>query len=152
MREMFNEAIEDGDSYKILLATETSSKFERGFVFDTNTTTFYHYIVGYRTSDNQVALVQIDRNLAQHSEGVLLDMDEVVEVTYNPKYMQACLIYRKGYGSYGEILDLRDTGSKTVYGISNTVQPAEREAFLDFLEAMHNRLAQAGFKQDKWKR
>ncbi|MDE7212824.1 MAG: hypothetical protein K2O03_15465 [Lachnospiraceae bacterium] len=152
MREMFNEAIEEGDSYSLLHATQTSSKFERGFVFDTNTTTFYHYILGYRTSDNQIALVQIDRGLTQHSEGVLLDMDEVVEVTYNPKYTQACLTYRKGYGSYGEILDIGDTGSKTAYGIPNTVQPQEREAFLDFLEAMHNRLAEAGFKQDKWKR
>ncbi len=152
MREMFNEAIGDGDSYLILHATQTSSKFERGFVFDTNTTTFYHYILGYRTSDRQIALVQVDRGLTQHSEGVLLDMDEVVEVTYNPKYSQACLAYRKGYGSYGEILDIGDTGSKTAYGIPNTVQPQEREAFLDFLEAMHNRLAEAGFKQDKWKR
>lgn len=152
MREMFNEAIPEGGSYEILHATQTTSKFERGFVFDTNTTTFYHYILGYRASDNQIALVQVDRGLTQHSEGVFLDMDEVVNISYNPKYTQACLQYRKGYGSYGEILDIGDTGSKTAYGIPDTVQPQEREAFLDFLEALRSRLEQAGHKQEKWKR
>ena len=39
MRELFNEAVADGDTYEILHATETSSKFEKGFVFNTNTTT-----------------------------------------------------------------------------------------------------------------
>lgn len=48
MRELFNEAVADGDTYEILHATETSSKFEKGFVFNTNTTTFYYYILGYR--------------------------------------------------------------------------------------------------------
>lgn len=152
MREIFNEAVEEGDSYTILHATETSSKFERGFVFDTNTTTFYHYILGYRASDNQIVLVQIDRDLTEHSEGVFLDVDDIVRVSYNPKYTQACLEYRKGYGSYGEVLSIGDTGSKTAYGIPNTVQPQEREAFLDFLEAMRSRLEQAGQKQEKWKR
>lgn len=30
MRQMFNEAVADGDSYKILHATETTTKFEHG--------------------------------------------------------------------------------------------------------------------------
>lgn len=152
MREMFNEAVNEGDSYTILHATETSSKFERGFVFDTNTTTFYHYIVGYRTSDNQIVMVQIDRDLTQHSEGIFLEMNEIVKVSYDPKYTQACLEYRKGYDSFGEILNIGDTGSKTAYGIPNTVQPQEREAFLDFLESMRSHLEQGGHKQEKWKR
>ncbi len=152
MREMFNEAVEEGDSFTILHATQTTSKFERGFVFDTNTTTFYHYILGYRTAGHQIVLVQIDRDLTQHSDGIFLEMDEITGVSYNPKYTQACLQYRKDYGSYGEILDIGDTGSKTAYGIPDTVQPQEREAFLDFLEAMRSSLEQAGHKQEKWKR
>lgn len=152
MREMFNEAVEDGDSFTLLHATQTTSKFERGFVFDTNTTTFYHYILGYRTCDSQIVLVQVDRDLTQHGDGIFLETDEIVGVSYNPKYTQACLRYRKGYGSYGEILNIGDTGSKTAYGIPDTVQPQEREAFLDFLEAMRSRLEQAGQKQEKWKR
>ncbi|MDE5803041.1 MAG: hypothetical protein K2I22_09030 [Lachnospiraceae bacterium] len=154
MREMFNEAVEEGDSYEILRATETSSKFEHGFVFDTNTTTYYYYILGYRKSDGKVVMVQIDRELKQHSDAFFVDMDAVVGVNYYPKLKQACLIYKKGYGSYGEILNIYDTGSKTAsgIGITNIVQEQEREGFLDFLEGVRSRLEQAGHKQEKWKR
>lgn len=152
MRQMFNEAAEEGDGYEILHATQTSSKFEHGFIFDTNTTTFYHYILGWRQSGDKIVLVQIDRDLTQHSEAFFVDMEAVTGVHYNPKYSQASLIYRKGYSSYGEILDIGDTGSKTMYGIANTVQKEEREAFLDYLEGLRSRLEQAGHKQEKWKR
>ena len=64
MREMFNEAVADGDSYEILRATETSSKFEHGFVFDTNTTTYYYYILGYRKSDGNVVMLHMKRDLS----------------------------------------------------------------------------------------
>jgi len=152
MREMFNEAVEDGNSYAILHATETSTKYERGFVVDTNTTTVYHYIVGYRRSDDRVVMVQIDRELSQHSEAVFIDMDSVAQVHYEPKLQQASLIYKKGSRGYGEVMNIRDTGSKTVAGIPNTVQGQEREQFLDYLEDLRSRLEQKGFKQEKWKR
>lgn len=152
MREMFNEAVADGDTYEILYATETSSKFEKGFVFNTNTTTFYNYILGYRKSDYKIVLVQTDHELDMHSDAFFVDMDAVVNVHYNPKQIQACLTYQKDYGSYGEILTIDDTDSKTMYGISNIAQKDEREAFLDFLENVRGRLEQKGYKQEKWKR
>lgn len=152
MRQIFNEAVADGDSYKILHATETTTKFEHGFVFDTNTTTFYHYILGYRQSDHKIVLVQIDRDLTQHSEEIQIDMSAVVEAHYAPKYYQACLQYKKGHPQYAEILNIGDTGSKTVAGIPNMVQKEEREAFLDYLEILRSRLEQQGNKQEKWKR
>lgn len=49
-------------------------------------------------------------------------------------------------------MDIGDTGSKTMYGIPNTVQPQEREVFLDFLEKLRSRWEQEGHKQEKWKR
>lgn len=152
MRKMWNEAVENGDSYEILLAGQTSSKFERGLVFDTNTTTFYHYIVGYRKSDWSVVMVQIDRELTQHTEPFFVDMSMVEKVSYDAKLKQAWLIYCKGYHDYGEQFNISDTGSKTMAGITNTVQPEEREKFLDFLEELRSRLEQQGYKQEKWKR
>lgn len=146
MRQMWNEAVEDGDSYEILHATQTTSKFERGFIFDTNTTTFYHYIVGYRKSDSQVTLVQIDRELTRHTEPFHVDMGAVVGVAYYPKQQQAWLLYRKGYEGYGEQFNLGDSGSKTVAGIADLVQKEEREAFLDFLEGLRSRLEIEGHK------
>ena len=152
MRQMFDEAVEEGNSYEILHATQRTTKFEKGFFIDTNTTTFYHYILGYNKDYDKVVMVQIDRNLTQYSEPYEVDMDSVVGVTYNPKYFQACLKYRKGYGDYGELLDIGDTGSKTMYGIPNTVQKEEREAFLDYLEGLRSRLQEQGHKQEKWTR
>lgn len=152
MRKMWNEAVENGDSYEILHASQTTSKFEKGLVFDTNTTTYYHYIVGYRKSDSRVGLVQIDRELTQHTEPYFVDMSAVVGVTYYAKYQQAWLIYRKNYGDHGEQFNINDTGSKTMAGIANMVQKEEREKFLDFLEELRSRLEKEGHKQEKWKR
>ena len=152
LREIFNETVEDGDSYEVLYASMNSSKFERGFVFNTNTTTFYYYVLGYRRSDFRVMLIQVDSTLENHSEAVPIDMDSVVNVSYDPKISKACLQYRKGYGSYGELLDIGGTSSKTMYGPKNIYQPEERERFLDFLETFRSHLEQKGYKLDKWKR
>ena len=34
MREVFTEAVKDGDTYEVLYAYMSTSKFERGFIFD----------------------------------------------------------------------------------------------------------------------
>ena len=127
MRNIFNEAVADGESFEILHAMETSTKFKRGLVTDTTTTTYYHYILGYRKRDDKM-------------------------LSYNPKLSHANLIYKKGTSDYGEILNIGDTGSKTMYGISNTMQKEEREKFLDYLETLRAKLEARGFKQEKWKR
>lgn len=97
-------------------------------------------------------MVQIDRELTQHTEPFFIDMSMVEKVSYDAKLKQAWLIYRKGYNAYGEQFNISDTGSKTMAGITNTVQPEEREKFLDFLEELRSRLEQQGYKQEKWKR
>ncbi len=73
MREVFNEAVKDGDTYEILYAYMSTSKFERGFVFDTNTTTFFYYITGVRQTDFSLVLVQTDTALQGHSEPFYVD-------------------------------------------------------------------------------
>ena len=152
MRELFNKEVDDGDTYKILHATQQTYKFERGFVTNTNTTTFYHYILGYRTDDEKIVLVQTDAELTHCSDAFYVDMDSVVDVSYNPKIKMACLKYPKNSPQYGELLYLSDTGSKTMAGMPNMVQPQEREAFLDFLESVRSRLERQGKKLEKWKR
>ncbi len=152
IREIFNEAVEDGDSYEVLYAYMNSSKFERGWIFDTNTTTFYYYVLGYRKSDFDVILIQVDSELKEHTDACHIDMDSVVNVSYDPKITKACLQYKKGYGSYGELLAIGDTSRKTIYGPKNINQPEEREGFLGFLESFRAVLEQKGCKLDKWKR
>lgn len=152
MREIFNKTVENGDSYDILYAYMTSSKFEHGFVFDTNTTSFYYYIVGYRKSDFNVVLIQVDSNLGDYSEACPIDMSKVVNVSYNSKYQQLCFIYEKGSREYGELLNISGTDSKTLYGPKNIYQVEEREKFLDFAEDFRTHLQEKGYKLEKWKR
>lgn len=152
MREIFNETVEDGASYEILYALMTSSKFERGFVFDTNTTSFYYYILGYRRSDFRMVLIQVDSGLKEHTEAYFVDMDKVVNVSYDPKICQVCFEYDKKSEKFGELLEIKGSSRKTLYGPKNIHQPEERERFLDFAEAFRSILEQKGYKLDKWKR
>lgn len=152
MREIFNKTVQDGDSYEILYAYMMSSKFERGFVFNTNTTSFYYYIVGYRKSDFDLVLIEVDSNLGDYSDAYHVEMDKVVNVSYNPKYQQLCFRYEKHYGSYGELLYISSTTSKTMYGPKNIYQPEEIEKFLDFAEDFRTSLEEKGYKLEKWKR
>lgn len=152
MREIFNKTVRDGDTYEILYAFMTTSKFERGFVFDTNTTSFFYYIAGFRQSDFSLTLVQIDADLQEHTEPFYVDMENVGNVSYNAKVQQICFQYKKGSTDYGELLNIGGTSSKTLYGPKNIHQPDEMEKFLDFAEAFRATLEQKGYKLDKWKR
>lgn len=152
LRQIFDETVEDGAAFQILYGYSTSTKFERGFVLDSTTTTFYEYIIGYRADDRQVVLVQIAPDLTRHSEAFYLEMEKIVNVSYDPKLCQTCLQYVKGYDRYGEILNIKDCSGKAVLGVANLEQGAEREAFLDFLEGFRAELAAKGYKLDKWRR
>lgn len=152
MREIFNEAVKDGDTYEILYAYMSASKFESGFVYDTSTTTFSYYIAGFRQNDFSLVLVQTDAALQNHSEPFYVNMDNISNVSYDPKIHQLCFQYKKGSGDYGELLNIGGTSSKTLYGPKNIHQPDEMERFLDFAEAFRTNLQQKGYKPDKWKR
>ncbi|WP_294553494.1 hypothetical protein [uncultured Pseudoflavonifractor sp.] len=152
LRQMFNEAVPDGDTYRLIEGYSSTDKIQRGIYIDKHTTTFYHYIIGYREQDWRVVLVQIDRALSAHSDAICLDMDAVVDVDYIPKTQNAALVYEKGYGSYGELLHVVDYGRKTAAGIANLNQAAEREDFLNFLEKFRAVLSQKGYKLSKWTR
>lgn len=152
MREIFNGAVKDGSTYEILYAYMSSSKYEKGFLFDTNTTSFFYYIVGFRRQDFSLVFVQVDAALQEYAEPFYVDMDNVVNVSYTPKVQQVCFQYKKGSPSYGELLNIGSTSAKTLYGPKNIHQPEEIEAFLNFAEGFRAVLEQNGYKLDKWKR
>ena len=149
MREVFNEAVKDGDTYEVLYADMSTSKFERGFVFDCNTTTFFYYIAGFRQGDFSLALVQIDAALQEHSDPFYVDMDNVGNVSYDPKVHQLCFEYKKCSEDFAELLNIGGTSSKTLYGPKNIHQPDEIEKILNFAEAFRAKLEQKGYKLDK---
>ena len=96
--------------------------------------------------------MQTDTNLQEHSDPFYVDMDNIGNVSYEPKVRQLCFEYKKGSEDFGELLNIGGTNSKTLYGPKNIHQPEEIERFLDFAEAFRGKLEQNGFKLDKWKR
>lgn len=140
LREIFNEAVKDGDTYEVMYAYMSTTKFERGFVIDTNTTSFFYYIVGFRQSDFDLVLVQIDAAMQEHTEPFYVDMDNIENVSYDPKIHQLCFKYKKGSKDYGELLNIGGTSSKTIYGPKNIHQPDEIEKMLNFAEAFRAKL------------
>lgn len=152
MREIFDKVVDYGDSYEILYAYMTTSKVSKRLLFDTNTTIFYYYIVGYRLSDFALILVQVDKNLEEFSGAYHVETEKIVNVSYTPKIQQLSFIYEKGYDEYGEILNIGSTSKKTIYGPKNIYQPEEGDKFLDFAEAFRENLSSRGFKLGKWKR
>lgn len=152
IREIFNEAVENGTSYHVFLATELSSKYETGFFINTNTTTYYYYIFGYRESDQSMKMIQVDPELVNYSEPFPILVDTLKDITFEKKYDQVCLQYKKEVGSYGEVLKIHDYDNKTICGIQNLYQEEERQAFLDFLETVRGIMEKNGMKLSKWKR
>ncbi len=57
--------------------------------------------------------------------------------------------YEKNYGDYGEILNVKDCTNKAKTGLANLDQGAEREKFLDSLEALRAKLEREGHKLEK---
>lgn len=152
MREMFNELVEDGDSYHVIYAGTSDSTFSRGLVYDTTTTTFHYLIVGYRESDFRVAVIEIGREIKSHGTPCFVEIDEIRETNYYPKLYQAWLIYKKGHEQYGVKLEIGDCSANSAYGMRNIDQHEEREDFLNFLEKYTDALRAKGFKIKAWKR
>lgn len=151
-RELFNDAVPEGDTYNILYGSSSKSQINKGFVVDTRVTTFYYYILGYRESDNRVAVLQIDRDITQHSEPEFISIQEVKETSYYKKLHQIWFIYKDSNRGYGVGLNIGDGSATSLYGIRNVAQEAEREQFLDFFERYTEQLRQMGCKIKKWKR
>ncbi len=152
MREIFNEAVEEGASYKIFLAAELETKFEQGFLIDSNTTTYYYYIFGYREKDKKMIMIQVDAELVNYSHPIFIEIDTLKDITFEKKYDQVCLKYKKEIGSYGEVIKIHDYGKNTICGIANLYQETERNSFLDFLETIREEIEKKGYKLSKWKR
>ncbi len=60
--------------------------------------------------------------------------------------------YEKNYGDYSEILNVKDCTNKAKTGLANLDQGAEREKFLDSLEALRAKLEREGHKLEKRKK
>ncbi len=152
LREIFNQVVEDGDSYKIIYAWAADSQYSSGILLDTRTTTYSNFVVGHRETDYKVVVIEIDMAMEQFGEPLYITMDEVIGTDYYRKIYQAWFIYAKNKGSYGVKLVISDNLAGSPYTVPNLEQSEEREQFLDFLERYSDKLREKGFKVIRWKR
>lgn len=153
MREIFNNEVEDGDTYKIIHAGSSDSSLNKGLILDTRVTTFHNFIVGYRQSDFSLAIIEVNQQMTQHSEPNYVDIDEIKGTNYYPKQEQAWFIYLdSSLNGYGLKFGIHDNPDNAPYMTPSINQTSEREEFLDFLEAYTKELNEMGFKTEKWKR
>ena len=151
LREIFNDAVSEGESYRILYAGATDQAFRKGLIADTKATTFHNYIVGYRREDFQVVILDIDRAMIQYAEPLYIDIDEIKETNYYRKTRQAWFVYKNG-PAYGIKIEIGDSDANARYTIPNLHQEKERELFLNFFERYTNVLRKRGYSIDRWKR
>ena len=93
--------------------------------------------------------MQIDAALQEHSDPFYVDMDNIGNVSYDPKVHQLCFEYKKCSEDFAELLNIGGTNSKTLYEPKNIHQPDEIEKILNFAEAFRAKLEQKGYKLDK---
>ena len=151
LREIFNDAVSEGESYRILYAGATDQAFRKGLIADTKATTFHNYIVGYRREDFQVVILEIDRAMIQYAEPLYIDIDEIKETNYYRKTRQAWFVYKNG-PAYGIKIEIGDSDANARYTIPNLHQEKERELFLNFFERYTNVLRKRAYSIDRWKR
>lgn len=151
MRELFNAAVEDGDSYKVLHAHATVSDYNA--FTKVRTSTYTNYIFGYKEEGYSVVVMSVDRDLTSVGMPRYIDIQTVKETNYYKKYCQAWFVYEdsKTYG-YGTELQIDDHPSNTQYTTPDIKQEEEREAFLDFFEKYTEHLRAMGRKIKPWKR
>ena len=66
MRELFNRAVSEGDSYEVLYATTGSTWKEDGILSDTQVYQFISLVFGYRESDLKLVAVPVNIELKCH--------------------------------------------------------------------------------------
>lgn len=133
MRELFNQAVADGDTYTILYATTGSTWKESGILSDTRVYQFISLIFGYRETDFKVAAVAVDTKLTEFSEPLIIDIAEVKAVKYRKREDTLDMDFSERgrqsmYFNFGDIE--RDSRSF----VDNISQEEERQAFMAFVE------------------
>ena len=82
MRQLFNAAVADGDSYQILYASTGSTWKESGVLSDTRVYQFISLVFGYRESDFKLVAVPVNTQLTESSEPLEIQISEVKTIRY----------------------------------------------------------------------
>ena len=129
MRALFNQAVEDGDNYRLIFGyTEDVSRFNYGFVHG-STTKIGNLIVGWNADSQTVVVVPTVPDLSGCGDPTYYHRSEILKAYRNKYPTDAFIIYpdKKGYIAINAYDWLED--EKLYVYVS---QDAELAAFTDF--------------------
>lgn len=139
MRQLFNQAISDGDSYQVLYATTGSTWKEEGILSDTRVYQFISLVLGYRESDFKIIALPINIELTEFSEPLEIQISEVKAVKYRKRENTLDMDFSKrGRGSM--YFSLGDIEQNSRSFVDNVSQEEERQQFMAFIEKYRAKL------------
>lgn len=139
MRQLFNQAVSDGDSYQVLYATTGSTWKEEGLLSDTRVYQFISLVLGYRESDFKIVAVPVNIGLTEFSEPLEIRISEVRAVKYRKRdnYLDMDFSQRGRKSMYFGFGD-KEQNSRSF--VDNVSQEEERQQFMAFIEKYRAKL------------
>lgn len=139
MRQLFNQAVSDGDSYQILYASTGSTWKESGILSDTRVYQIISLVLGYRESDFKLAAVPVNIALTEYSEPLEIQIQEVKSIKYRKKE-DTLEMYFSERGRNSIYFSISDIGQNSHSFVDNVSQEEERQNFIGFIEKYKEKL------------
>lgn len=141
MRQLFNQAVPDGDSYTILYATTGSTWKESRILSDVRVYEFISLVFGYRETDFKIVTVPVNIQLTEFSEPITIESPEVKSIRYKNKKNDDVLYV--SFSQPGRPLAhfcLGDIGKNSHSFVDNISQQEERQKLKAFIEKYQTKL------------
>ena len=139
MRQLFNQAVSDGDSYEILYATTGSTWKEDGLLSDTRVYQFISLVFGYRETDYKIVVVPVNIKLTEFSEPLEIEISEVKAVKYRKKESNLDMDFSER-GRKSMYFGFGDIGQNSRSFVDNVSQEEERQKLIAFVEKYRAKL------------
>lgn len=139
MRQLFNQAVTDGDSYQVLYASTGSTWKESGILSDTRVYQFISLVFGYRETDYKLTAVPVNIELTEFSEPLTIETAEVKSIKYRKKE-NTLEMYFKERGRNSMYFSFGDVEQNEKSFVSNVSQENERQALEAFIEKYKTKL------------
>lgn len=133
MRQLFNQAVADGDTYQILYATTGSTWKENGILSDTRVYQFISLVFGYRESDFKIVALPVNIQLTEFSEPLEISISEVKYVKYRKKDTTLDMDFTER-GRKSAYFSFSDVEQNSHSFVDNVSQEEERQQFMAFVE------------------
>lgn len=139
MRQLFNQAVPDGDSYQILYATTGSTWTESGIIHDTRVYQFVSLVFGYRETDFKIITVPVNIQLTEFSTPIEISISEVKRIKYRKKDQALDMDFSQP-GRSCTYFRFSDVEKNSHSFVDNVSQEEERQKIMEFFEKYKTKL------------